>query len=240
MPFVHAEFGFCEPAVVQEFPEFFGLIEHELHIAGVPVPGDEVGDYIDLFTFIEDLFAEVEIHPGERGAADFEFGEFRFEPFADDGEEFCELIVIAAPHLSAQVRFIPDFPVFHVFVFETIRPAFCVVTDDRRQDFGVFFGIFGHVGVVMSFRTGAACGGVFDTGSHTVEHAHIAAVRQFDDIICRLEVIVLRVGGIQVHQREDEVGIHHTLSAVPESPVMGSGSPEIHFAEFVIELDETA
>ena len=89
----------------------------------------------------------------------------------------------------------------------------------------------------MFFRTIEA--GMFNTGTEAVEHAHVAAVRQLDDVVGRAEIVVGGIGGIHLHQGEDKVGVDHTLTGVPQRPVVSTGSPEVHLLELFREVDQT-
>ena len=111
------------------------------------------------------------------------------------------------------------------------------MADDPGKNFGILFKVIRNKGVVMFFRTIVA--GVFNAGTETVEHAHVAAVRQLDDVVGRAEIVVGGIGGIHLHQGEDKVGVDHTLTGVPQRPVVSTGSPEVHLLELFREVDQT-
>ena len=151
--------------------------------------------------------------PRYLGVSDFQFGEFRFQPFEHDGEELGELFVRSRPHVDAAFRFVPDFPIFHI-VMEAVVPAFRVMADDRGADFGIFFKILWRIRVEMNaFR-------VFDTRAQAVEDFGARFIDEADDFVRRAENIVLFVCGIKMHQREDVMHVDHPLVGVVQRPVM--------------------
>ena len=78
--------------------------------------------------------------------------------------------------------------------------------------------------------------GMFDAGAQAVEHLAAGFLRHADHLVGRIEIIVGRIGGIEVHQREDEMRVDHPLAAVPQRPVMIAGPGEFHFPEIGREI----
>ena len=180
MPFIQAGFRFGETAFIQQIPDDLSLVYQLPHIVAVAMPGEKVRSNTGFFTGVQQGIEVIQIETGKSRPADLEFGELGFQAFENGNEELDEQFPVAAPALSAQIRFVPDFPVLHIFIFITVCPAAGVVADDPGEDFGILFKVCGRMGVEMAFIV-SPVGRVFNTGAETVKDLHSDAAAEVDN-----------------------------------------------------------
>ena len=104
---------------------------------------------------------------------------------------------------------------------------------DSGEDLGVFFEVVRDQRVEMTSLR------VLDACAQTIEDLDPRFfLTDPDRLIGGIEIVVCRIPGIQLHQRENEMGVDDALSAGPEGPVVGAGQLEVHLAEFGIVFPE--